>query len=73
MPHEMYKDATILCKAEFDEVESLWFLAISIAWQVSEHLHWHTMTPPKSFETETEAMAEGFRLAELWVDNKLLG
>jgi hypothetical protein len=67
----MYRDSTILCTAEFDEAERIWRLTVAIAWQIAEHLHWHTLTPPKCFETEEEALAEGFRLGELWIDKRL--
>jgi hypothetical protein len=67
----MYRDSTILCNADFNEIERVWHLTVAIAWQVGEHLHWHTLMPPKPFETKEEAVAEGFRLGELWVDERL--
>jgi hypothetical protein len=70
-PKKLYKSHLIVCRATHSEDNAQWFVSAHISWRVAGHSHLHTLKPATPFETEEDATAEGFRMAELWVDNKL--
>ena len=70
MANKLYKEYTLVPRAEFDPRKEAWFVHVTIVWQVDSKVSFHTLHSPISFRTEKEAVAEGFRSAELWVDQR---
>jgi hypothetical protein len=69
--NQMYKDYLIISRPRHNEVGTEWFVHVTISWQQTANLHFHTLTPQKSFQSEEEASHEGVRLGKLWIEGRL--
>ena len=71
MRTKVYKDFTLISRAQLQLTERMWFVTVTIVWPVATKIDLHTLTPLEPFGTEEEAIVEGFYLAECWVDERL--
>jgi hypothetical protein len=71
MRTRLYKEYVIASLPELDISRKVWLIKAAIFWQQNADVHTHSLRPPRSCPTEAEALEEGFRLAELWIDHKL--
>jgi hypothetical protein len=69
---ELYKNRRLKSIASHDLASDTWLPSITIRWNEGDSFHLHTFDgPPKCFVTAEDAIAYGFLLARLWVDQKL--
>jgi hypothetical protein len=68
MPRKIYREHILASRAKLDSARRAWFVRVSIMRQSEEGIETLTLQPAKLFATEEEAIDEGFRFAELWVD-----
>jgi hypothetical protein len=67
----LYRNYTLLTRAEFEPIKEAWRVLVTITWQVDANFHVHTLQPAILFSTEEGALVEGLHLAEGWVDQRL--
>jgi hypothetical protein len=74
MANELYKDYLLISRAEYNAETGFWVPKINISWRAAKGgYHFHSLAGPSAlFTAEQEAVAQGFLLARLWVDKRLL-
>jgi hypothetical protein len=74
---KVYKHQLIACRLEMiprldhDRVKPIWFVRVTIFWRSGFRFRFDTIMPPDSFHSEEMAIENGFRVGELWVDQRL--
>ena len=74
---KLYKAHLIVCRLEMmpyitpGGMNRVWFVRVSLRWFSEWRFHTYVIRPPHSFQNAEEAVARGFRYAELWVDEKI--